>query len=146
MALYAVLLMPMLLSVVALLLAAVQLAAEREQLRQAAGAGALAATAEVTSQGGVLQLGPDAVPVAERYLALSLASDASWLTPAEVAAAVAAAQVVVLDGSAGGPCGAPLGRPTVCVTVTAPVPSGLLTLAGLPARVPLSARATAALR
>ncbi len=150
-ALYAVLLFPLLMLVLALVLAVGTLEAMRTRLRAQIDMAALTATQalDLASLAGGAQprLVPDAAEVlARQYLAANLAASSTQLasSPAEIAAA---AKVSVTNAPGIDPItGATNSGPTVSIEIQAPVRVPLLGLAGIGPVVTLNLAGSAAAR
>lgn len=148
--LYAVLLSPMLLLVLAFVIEGGALQLERQRLRSAVDEAALIAGGSAATGGGGAELDTrHAAAVLRTALADNLRPLAADMTGSGVDAVVAAADVVVVTAvpSAdpfGG--GAVVRRPTIEVRVRAPMRSGLLRFAGLPDSVLMTITAGADLR
>ncbi len=150
-AVYAVLLFPLLMLVLALVLAVGTLESMRARLRAQIDMAALTATQALDvaslASGGPPQLVPEAAEqLARQYLAQNLAASSSLLatSPAEIAAG---AQVSVTNAPGIDPItGAPNAAPTVSIEIHAPVRVPLLGLAGIGPVVTLDIAGSAAAR
>lgn len=150
-AVYAVLLFPLLMLVLALVLAVGTLEDLRTRLRAQIDMAALTATQALDvaslATGGEPRLVPDAATqLARQYLAQNLAASSTLLaaSPAEIAAA---AEVSVSNTPGIDPItGAPNTAPTVSIEIRAPVRVPLLGLAGIGPVVTLDITGSAAAR
>ena len=150
-AVYAVLLFPLLMLVLSLVLAVGTLEGLRSRLRAQIDMAALTATQALDvpalAAGGPPRLVPDqADALARQYLAANLAASSSLLagSPADIAAG---ARVSVTNAPGTDPVtGAPDAAPTVSIEIRAPVRVPLLGLAGLGPVVTLDIAGSAAAR
>ena len=150
-AVYAVLLFPLLMLVLALVLAVGSLEAMRTRLRAQLDMAALVATQALDvpalAAGGKPRLLPaQADALARQYLAANLDSTSSMLAGAPADIAAGARVAVTNDGGLDPITGAPDAAPTVSITISAPVRVPLLGLAGLGPVVVLDLTGSAAAR
>lgn len=150
-AVYAVLLFPLLMLVLALVLAVGTLEGMRTRLRAQVDMAALTATQALDvaslAAGGEPRLVPDAAAqLAREYLArnLSASSDLLAASPSEIAAGAAVS--VSNDAGVDPITGVPNAAPTVSIRIEAPVRVPLLGLAGLGPVVTLTIAGSAAAR
>lgn len=150
-ALYAVLLFPLLLLVLALVLAVGSLEALRTRLRAQVDMAALTATQALDvaalAAGGPPRLVPDAAErLARRYLAENLAASATLLAASPASIAAGAEVLVSNEPGIDGITGQRNDAPTVSIEIRAPVHVPLLGLAGLGPVVTLTIAGSAAAR